>query len=50
MPSTFHSIETAKRSLFTQSAALNTTGHNISNANTAGYSRQVVHMTASSSM
>ncbi|OAB37675.1 flagellar biosynthesis protein FlgK [Paenibacillus macquariensis subsp. defensor] len=47
MVSTFHSLETAKRSLFTQTAALNTTGHNIANANTEGYSRQVVKMTAS---
>ncbi|BFH65563.1 flagellar hook-associated protein FlgK [Paenibacillus azoreducens] len=44
MTSTFHSIETAKRSLFTQTAALNTTGHNIANANTEGYSRQTVRM------
>ncbi|AJS60376.1 flagellar hook-associated protein FlgK [Paenibacillus sp. IHBB 10380] len=47
MVSTFHSLETAKRSLFTQTAALNTTGHNIANANTEGFSRQVVRMTAS---
>lgn len=47
MASTFHSIETAKRSLFTQTAALNTTGHNVANANTEGYSRQVVNMKAS---
>ncbi|MFE5324116.1 flagellar hook-associated protein FlgK [Paenibacillus sp. NPDC056579] len=47
MRSTFHGIETAKRSLFTQQAALQTTGHNIANASTAGYSRQVVNMTAS---
>ncbi|MGS5022013.1 flagellar hook-associated protein FlgK [Paenibacillus sp. JJ1683] len=47
MPSTFHSIETAKRSLFTQTAALNTTGHNIANANTEGYTRQTVKMKAS---
>ena len=46
MASTFHSIETAKRSLITQTAALNTTGHNVANANTPGYSRQVVNMTA----
>lgn len=46
MRSTFHGIEVAKRSLFTQQAALNTTGHNIANANTAGYSRQVVNMVA----
>lgn len=47
MRSTFHSLETAKRSLYTQQAALNTTGHNIANANTPGFSRQVVNMTAS---
>lgn len=46
MRSTFHSLETAKRSLFTQQAALSTTGHNIANANTAGYSRQTVNMQA----
>ncbi|NGZ76125.1 flagellar hook-associated protein FlgK [Saccharibacillus alkalitolerans] len=46
MTSTFHSLETAKRSLFTQTTALSTTGHNIANANTAGYSRQVVNMKA----
>ncbi|MGO4733171.1 flagellar hook-associated protein FlgK [Paenibacillus sp. 2KB_22] len=47
MTSTFHSIETAKRSLFTQTTALSTTGHNIANANTEGYSRQKVNMQAS---
>jgi flagellar hook-associated protein 1 len=47
MRSTFHGLEIAKRSLFTQQAALNTTGHNIANANTEGFSRQVVNMTAS---
>lgn len=46
MRSTFMGIETAKRSLFTQQAALQTTGHNIANANTEGYSRQVVNMQA----
>lgn len=46
MRSTFHNLETAKRSLFTHQAALSTTGHNIANANTAGYSRQVVNMAA----
>ncbi|WP_217596241.1 flagellar hook-associated protein FlgK [Cohnella sp. GbtcB17] len=46
MRSTFHTLETAKRSLFTQQAALSTTGHNIANANTAGYSRQTVNMQA----
>ncbi|MDU0331714.1 flagellar hook-associated protein FlgK [Paenibacillus sp. 3LSP] len=47
MPSTFHGIETAKRSLFTQMAGMNTAGHNIANASTQGYSRQVVGMVAS---
>lgn len=46
MASTFHSIETAKRSLFTQTTALSTTGHNVANANTEGYSRQKVNMQA----
>ncbi|MFM9279936.1 flagellar hook-associated protein FlgK [Paenibacillus jiagnxiensis] len=50
MASTFHGIETSKRSLNTQTAALNTTGHNIANANTAGYTRQVVKMQASEPM
>jgi flagellar hook-associated protein 1 len=46
MRSSFTGIEMAKRSLFTQQAALQTTGHNIANANTRGYSRQVVNMVA----
>ncbi|MBH5320618.1 flagellar hook-associated protein FlgK [Paenibacillus sp. GSMTC-2017] len=46
MASTFHGLETARRSLFTTQSALNTTGHNIANANTVGYSRQVVNMQA----
>ncbi|MDR6883482.1 flagellar hook-associated protein FlgK [Bacillus sp. 3255] len=50
MRSSFMGLETAKRSLFTQQAALQTTGHNIANANTEGYSRQVVNMTASQSL
>lgn len=50
MRSTFHGLETAKRSLVTQQAALYTTGHNIANANTAGFSRQIVNMTASKSL
>jgi len=41
--STFHGLEMAKRALFTQQSALYTTGHNISNANTEGYSRQRVN-------
>ncbi|MEK8131735.1 flagellar hook-associated protein FlgK [Paenibacillus filicis] len=46
MRSTFTGIEISKRSLFTQQAALTTTGHNIANANTRGYTRQVVNMVA----
>ena len=37
-------LEASKRGLFTQQSALYTTGHNISNANTEGYSRQRVNM------
>ncbi|MET3697654.1 flagellar hook-associated protein 1 FlgK [Bacillus oleivorans] len=45
MPSTFHGLETAKRAMFTQQSALYTTGHNVANANTPGYSRQRVEFT-----
>lgn len=44
MRSTFMGLETSKRGLFTQQSALYTTGHNISNANTDGYSRQRVNL------
>ncbi|MCA1055294.1 flagellar hook-associated protein FlgK [Rossellomorea aquimaris] len=43
MRSTFLGLETAKRGMYTQQGALYTTGHNISNANTPGYSRQRVN-------
>jgi flagellar hook-associated protein 1 FlgK len=43
MISTFHGLETAKRGMFTQQNALYVTGHNISNANTPGFSRQRVN-------
>ncbi|SFJ26772.1 flagellar hook-associated protein 1 FlgK [Paenibacillus sp. UNC496MF] len=46
MTSTFHSIETAKRSLLTTRVGLGTLGHNISNANTEGYTRQRVQIQA----
>lgn len=46
MRSTFMGLETNKRGLFTQQSGLYTTGHNISNANTPGYSRQRVNMQA----
>ncbi|MGG0644200.1 flagellar hook-associated protein FlgK [Sporosarcina gallistercoris] len=48
MGSTFMGLETSKRGLQTQQSALYTTGHNISNANTLGYSRQRVNMQATS--
>ncbi|WP_400162310.1 flagellar hook-associated protein FlgK [Brevibacillus sp. TJ4] len=44
MRSSFHGIEVSKRGLFAQQAALNTTSHNIANANTEGYSRQRVNL------
>jgi flagellar hook-associated protein 1 len=46
MRSTFMGLEASKRGLFTQQSALYTTGHNISNANTQGYTRQRVNMEA----
>ncbi|MFJ7185437.1 flagellar hook-associated protein FlgK [Lysinibacillus xylanilyticus] len=46
MRSTFMGLEASKRGLFTQQTALYTTGHNISNANTLGFSRQRVNMQA----
>lgn len=44
MRSTFMGLETSKRALFTQQSALYTTGHNVANASTEGYSRQRVNM------
>ncbi len=46
MRSTFMGLETSKRGMFTQQSGLYTTGHNLSNANTLGYSRQRVNMEA----
>ncbi|RNA67568.1 flagellar hook-associated protein FlgK [Alteribacter keqinensis] len=43
--STFHGLETARRAINTQQSAIHTTGHNIANANTQGYSRQRVNFT-----
>lgn len=50
MRSTFGGIEISKRSLFSHQAALTTTGHNVANANTRGYSRQVVNLVAAKPM
>ena len=46
MPSTFAGIEIGKRSLFAHTQSLYTVGHNISNANVEGYSRQRVELKA----
>ncbi|KTE92026.1 flagellar biosynthesis protein FlgK [Desulfitobacterium hafniense] len=46
MRSTFAGLELARRALESQQIALDTTGHNISNANTTGYTRQVVNLQA----
>ncbi|HHW57519.1 MAG TPA: flagellar hook-associated protein FlgK [Clostridia bacterium] len=42
--SIFQGIEIAKTGLFVSQKALDVTGHNIANANTSGYTRQVVDM------
>ncbi|MDR3271125.1 MAG: flagellar hook-associated protein FlgK [Peptococcaceae bacterium] len=43
---TFFGLELALRALETQQSALNTSGHNIANANAVGYSRQLTDMKA----
>ncbi|WP_339060498.1 flagellar hook-associated protein FlgK [Tepidibacillus marianensis] len=50
MRSTFFGLETAKRGLFASQTAIQTTGHNIANANTKGYTRQAVDFVASKPM
>lgn len=47
--STFQGLEMSKRALFAQQGALYTTGHNISNVNTDGYSRQRVEFNTTTS-
>ena len=44
MGSTFSGIELGKRSIMANTDAITTAGHNISNANTEGYSRQRVQL------
>ena len=46
MSSTFFGLELSRRALASQQAALNITGHNIANANTQGYTRQIANLTA----
>jgi len=50
MVSTFHSLELGKRGLFAGQTGVTTSGHNIANANTKGYSRQQVNLTTSPSL
>lgn len=44
MPWTFFGIELASRALQSMQMAMNTTGHNLANINTPGYSRQRVNL------
>ena len=44
MSGIFSTMNTARRGMFAQQQAINTTSHNIANANTEGFSRQRVHM------
>lgn len=44
--STFSGLELSRRALSAQQGALNVTGHNIANANTQGYTRQIPNLTA----
>ena len=46
----FTGLQTALRGLTAAQAAIDTTSHNIANANTPGYSRQQVDLTESPSM
>ncbi|HRK03363.1 MAG TPA: flagellar basal body protein, partial [Oligoflexia bacterium] len=47
MASSVNLFNTGKSGLFASRTALSTTGHNIANANTEGYSRQRVDQTTS---
>jgi flagellar hook-associated protein 1 len=48
--SSFYGLQTSLRGLLAQQRALDTTGHNIANASTAGYSRQEAVMAASDAL
>ncbi|AIQ65887.1 flagellar hook protein FlgK [Paenibacillus stellifer] len=48
MTSTFHGLETSKRALLVNTVSMQTMGHNIANANTEGYTRQRVNISAAS--
>lgn len=46
MPSTFFGLELGKRALVAQQLAIDITGHNISNANSPSYTRQIPNLVA----
>jgi flagellar hook-associated protein 1 FlgK len=46
MPSTFFGLNIGTTGLFTYQAAMNTTGHNVANAETNGYTRQILNQKA----
>lgn len=46
MNSTFFGLELSRRALESQQVALNISGHNVANANTDGYTRQIANLTA----
>lgn len=50
MPNTFFGLSISTSGLYASSAGLNTTAHNISNANTEGYSRQIVYTKANDAL
>ena len=49
MQSTFSGLNTMVNGIYTNRLGLNTVGHNISNSNTEGYSRQTAHAAATPS-
>ena len=48
--SSFYGMQTSLRGLIAQQRMLDTTGHNIANASTKGYSRQEAVLSASAAM
>ncbi|MBM3316953.1 MAG: flagellar hook-associated protein FlgK [Candidatus Eisenbacteria bacterium] len=46
MPGLTHTLDVARRALMAQQSVLSVIGHNIANANTPGYARQIAHLQA----
>ena len=46
MNSTFFGLELSRRALEAQQTALDISGHNVANANTQGYTRQIADLRA----